>query len=93
MRIDAYSQISQVYRTTQRSKAQATGKTTAKDKVQISDAGRDYQIASQAVVQASDIREDRVATIKASMDAGTYQVSNRNFAEKLMEEYDRYNIF
>lgn len=94
MRIDAYSQISQLYQTTRKAKVQTTGKAAAtKDELHISHAGRDYQIAKQAVAQASDIREDKVALIKASMEAGTYQVSNRSFAEKLVEEYDKYHIF
>ena len=94
MRIDAYSQISQLYQTTRKTKVQTTGKVTAtKDEVHISHVGRDYQIAKQAVAQASDIREDKVAAIKAGMEAGTYQVSNKSFAEKLMEEYDKYTTF
>lgn len=94
MRIDAYSQISQLYQTTRKTKVQTAGKVTAtKDEVHISHVGRDYQIAKQAVAQASDIREDKVAAIKAGMEAGTYQVSNRSFAEKLIEEYDKYTTF
>lgn len=93
MRIDAYNQIGQLYQTTRKTKAQASGKVTAKDEVHISNTGRDYQIARQAVAQASDIREDKVATIKAGIEAGTYQVSNRSFAEKLIEEYEKNSIF
>ena len=90
MRIDAYSQISQIYQTTKKTKVQSAGKVAAtKDEVHISNMGRDYQIAKQAVAQASDIRKERVAAIKAGMEAGTYQLSNRSFAEKLMEEYDK----
>lgn len=94
MRIDAYSQIGQLYQTTRKAKVQATGKAmSTKDELHISHMGRDYQIAKQAVAQASDIREDRVATIKASVEAGTYQVSNKSFAEKLVEEYEKYTMF
>lgn len=93
MRIDACNQIGQLYQTTRKTKTQTVGKAAAKDELHISTAGRDYQIARQAVAQASDIREDRVAEIKAGMEAGTYQVSNKSFAEKLIEEYDKYRIF
>ncbi len=93
MRIDAYNQIGHLYQTTHKTKVQTTGKVVAKDELHISGAGRDYQIAKQAVTRASDIREDKVAAIKASMEAGTYQVSNSSFAEKLIEEYEKYNIF
>lgn len=93
MRIDAYNQIGQLYQTTRKTKAQATGRVLSKDEVQISHVGRDYQVARQAVAQASDIREDKVATIKAGMEAGTYQVSNRSFAEHLIEKYEKNSIF
>lgn len=89
MRIDAYNQISQIYQTSHKRKAQSTGKVSEKDEVHISNVGRDYQIARQAVAQASDIREDKVAKIKASMEAGTYQVSGQAFAEKLIAHYEK----
>lgn len=88
MRIDAYNQISQIYQTSHKMKAQASGKVSEKDEVHISNLGRDYQIARQAVAQSSDIREDKVARIKASMEAGTYQVSGQSFAEKLLAKYE-----
>ena len=50
MRIDAYNQIATLYNTTKPSKAKSTAEiTSARDQVQISRAGRDYQIAKQAV--------------------------------------------
>ena len=60
MRVDTLSQIAQVY---QPPKATKTNKTSGlqsmgRDQVQISSAGRDFQIAKQAVEEASDIRED-----------------------------------
>ena len=59
MRIDAYNQIAAMYKTTKPSKVKNTAETaSARDQVQISRAGRDYQIAKQAVAAASDIRED-----------------------------------
>jgi len=60
MRIDAYNQIAQVYKTTSAAKLQKTENARhGRDEVQISSFGRDYQIAKQAVTEAADIREDK----------------------------------
>lgn len=89
MRIDAYNQIAQIYgvqKTVKTRKTQAVG--GASDQVSISQAGRDYQVAKNAVSEASDIREDKVAQLKSMVDSGTYQVSAGDFASKLLEKYN-----
>lgn len=89
MRIDAYNQIAQVYGTqnnVRTTKAKAAAE--QRDQISISQAGRDYQVAKNAVSEASDIREDRISQIKAMIDAGTYSVDVGNFAGKLMQKYD-----
>lgn len=89
MRIEAYNQVAQVYQTTGSTKNKSVNAVSAgRDEVQISSFGRDYQIAKQAVAEASDIREDRVAEIKASVNSGNYSVSVNDFAKKLLEKYN-----
>lgn len=93
MRIEAYNQISQVYNASKASKlkgAQVAGK---RDEVQISQAGRDYQVAKQAVAESSDIREDKVAQLKAEIESGNYKVETGDFAAKLIEKYNAYNVY
>lgn len=88
MRIDAYNQIAALYKTTKPSKAKSTAEiTAARDQVQISRAGKDYQIAKRAVASASDIREDKVAELKSSIESGNYNVDTGDFASKLLESY------
>ena len=88
MRIDAYNQIAALYKTTKPSKAAGTAEiSSARDQVQISRAGRDYQIAKQAVAAASDIREDKVAELKSSIKSGNYDVDTGDFAGKLLASY------
>ena len=88
MRIDAYNQIAALYKTTKPSKAKSTAEiTSARDQVQISRAGRDYQIAKQAVAAASDIREDRVAEHRSGIKSGNYDVDTGDFAGKLLASY------
>jgi negative regulator of flagellin synthesis FlgM len=53
------------------------------DSVEISDAARALTSASRAVAAAPDVREDRVAAIKASLADGTYSVDSRVLAQKM----------
>ena len=87
MRIEAYNQIAQIYNTSKPGKVARPSGESLKDQVTISRAGQDYQIAKQAVSEASDIREDKVADVKSKIDSGTYEVSVDDFAAKLLEKY------
>lgn len=88
MRIDAYNQISQVYKTNASGRTKKADRAAySRDEVQISSTGRDYQIAKQAVAEAADIREDKVAELKAKVDSGNYSVDTADFASKLLENY------
>ena len=87
MRIDAYNQISQIYQTNTRQSVTKKGAVYGSDKLEISQFGKDYQIAKQAVASAPDVRSDKVANIKAKIEVGTYEVSNNDLAAKLAEKY------
>jgi len=92
MRIDAYNQVSQLYKTQNASKAaKAYGSGniySSYDQMEISQTGRDYQVAKQAVAGASDIREDKIAQLKEQVANGSYKVSAEDFASKLLEKYN-----
>ncbi len=89
MRIDAYNQIAQIYKTNKTGKVNTVSNATgARDEVQISAFGRDYQIAKQAVQETSDIRTDKVADLKAKVASGSYHVDNGDFASKLLAKYN-----
>jgi negative regulator of flagellin synthesis FlgM len=90
MRIEAYTQVQQVYNTKKAAKAQRTDKKLGSDQLQISDFGRDIQAAKNAVAEADDVRTELTAPLKASIANGTYQVSGESFAEKLMQKYEEY---
>lgn len=88
MRVEAYNKVAQIYKTSKTAEASKTTKSqNSRDEVQISSFGRDYQIAKQAVAEASDIREDKVAELSARVKSGSYDVSTDAFAEKLLERY------
>ncbi|MBR4027865.1 MAG: flagellar biosynthesis anti-sigma factor FlgM [Lachnospiraceae bacterium] len=87
MGIDAYNQINKLYGTQtniKTSRMQNSSVSMGKDQLSISQTGRDYQIAKNAVSEASDIREDKVAKLKAMVDSGSYSVKPEDFANKLL---------
>lgn len=89
MRIDAYSQIQNLYNVSRpASKSNAPAATADfKDKLNISGAGKDLQVAKQAVAAAPDIREDKIAALKASYQDNSYNVSSSDFADKILEKF------
>ena len=88
MRIEAYTQVQQIYQSQKASKVQKTGNVAKSDKVQISSFGRDIQVAKAAVAGSPDVREELTAPIKAKIQNGTYEVSNTSFADKLLKKYE-----
>ena len=93
MRIDAYNQVAALYKASKPIKTQSTqGVAAGRDEVQISSFGRDYQIAKQAVAEASDIREERVSELKSNVESGNYRVDSGDFASKLLEKYNAAHI-
>lgn len=88
MRIEAYTQVQQLYNTNKSTKVQGKTHVSATDRIQISSIGKDIQIAKNAVAAAPDIREEVVAPIRSAVANGTYQVSASSFAEKLMQKYE-----
>ncbi len=88
MRIEAYNQVQQMYRSQRVNKNQKTTKTTLADQVQISSLGRDFQIARTAVKASPDVRTELTAPIKEQIQNGTYSVDTSRFADKLIQKYE-----
>ncbi len=87
MRIDAFNKVSQLYNSNSvKSTAKAKGSSFS-DKLEISQTGKDYQVAKQIVARTPDIREATVNDIKQRMEAGTYNVTIKDVADKLVDEY------
>lgn len=87
MRIEAYNQVTQVYNSCNAVKAEKADKKRLHDKVEISEFGKVYQTAKNAVNDAPDVREDKIKDIKSRIENGTYDVSPERFAEKILENY------
>lgn len=88
MRIEAYTQVQQLYNNKNTAKVKETSKPSFADQLQISSLGKDIQTVKQAVANTSDIRENLTAPIKAAIQNGTYEVSGDNFADRLLKKYD-----
>lgn len=88
MRIEAYTQVQQLYQTKKIKQTQKTENVSHADQVQISSLGKDFQTAKAAVAGSPDIREELTARIKAQVKNGTYRVDNSTFAEKLLQKYE-----
>ena len=86
MRIDSMNQVSQVYRMNKAKKVNTAYQASVGDRVEISQLGRDLQIAKKAVSAAPDVREDKVAAMKEAL-AGGYSVSDNDIADKLLESF------
>jgi negative regulator of flagellin synthesis FlgM len=87
MRIDAFNKISELYKA---SSVKSTAKTKGKsfsDTLEISQTGKDYQVAKQIVARTPDIRETNVNEIKQRMEAGTYNVTIEEVADKIVDKY------
>lgn len=90
MRIGTYNMISQVYgskNTKKLNNVNGTGYADFRDEVSFSAMGRDMQIAKNALGNAPDVRESLVNDIKSRIKDGTYNVSNEDFADKLLQAY------
>ncbi|MCR5249156.1 MAG: flagellar biosynthesis anti-sigma factor FlgM [Lachnospiraceae bacterium] len=89
MRIDAYSQIQSLYNVSKPATNKSGGANVPdfKDRLNISGAGKELQVAKQAVASAPDVREDRIAELKANYRNGTYDVSANDFADKILEKF------
>ena len=87
MRIDAMSEISQLYQANGTRKRTEKSTSYTKDSVEISGFGRELQIAKQAVAQTEDVREDKVQELKAQLANGTYNVPMSALADKLLNGF------
>lgn len=92
MRVDSISQIASLYNTTKTAaKQNVNGTSYGRDCLSISQTGQDYQIAKQAVAEASDIREDKVSQLKQQISSNSYSVDTGDFADKLLAHYNAMN--
>ena len=84
MKINPYIPVQQVYSAKKTNAARKAGSVGRMDGVEISNIGKEIQVAKQAVANAPDVRAELVEPIKAAVKNGTYAVSAEKFADKLI---------
>jgi len=82
------NQVSQIYSANRTKKTANSNAMSFADTLELSQAGKDLQVAKAAVAAAPEVREDRIAQIKAAMENGTWSVSNEDLADKLLDSFD-----
>lgn len=87
MRIDALSKINQLYQINDTRKVSKAYDGNKKDSVEISQVGKDFHIAKQAVSAAPDIRQDKVEEIKQKLASGNYEISLEDLADKMINDF------
>jgi negative regulator of flagellin synthesis FlgM len=82
--------VNQVYSssTTKKSTtAGSTGYASFMDQISLSTAGKDMQVAKNALAKTPDVREDKVNDIKSQLESGSYNVDPEAFASKLLSAF------
>jgi len=88
MRINGIGNVNDLYKPGKTTKTYDTKTVSGgKDSFAISDFAKEMQVAKQSVQSAPDIRQAKVNDIKAQMEAGKYNVSAAQVAEKLVNKY------
>lgn len=88
MRIEAYTQVQQVYSSKKVNQTQKASGTMHTDQLQISSFGKEIQAAKAALAGIPDVREELTASVRAQVQSGQYSVDNAAFAEKLIKKYE-----
>lgn len=86
MRINKTDNVFQIYNKNQglnKVKVDKVSKDT--DHLKISDEAMDFQYALQKLKDVDDIRIEKLETIKAQIQAGTYEIDSNKIAEKMLE--------
>ena len=87
MRINGIQNVNQVYNTKKANKGYgSTNVAGGKDSAQFSAIAKELSIAKQAVDQTPDVRQARIDEIKQQMEAGTYNISAAQVADKIISQ-------
>jgi len=87
MRIDAFNKVSELYKTSSVKSTTKAKDSSFSDSLEISQTGKDYQVAKQIVARTPDIRETKVNDIKQRMEAGAYNINIEDVADKLVDNF------
>lgn len=87
MRIDGVGGIGNVYKSKKANAAYGTETvSSSRDEVSFSTFAKDLAVAKKALDKTSDVRMDKVQDIKAQIEAGQYNISASQIADKLLKQ-------
>ncbi|GKX28485.1 hypothetical protein SH1V18_09650 [Vallitalea longa] len=88
MRINGIKNINNAYKVNATDRISKVSKIKKeKDSLAISDVAKELQIAKKAVKNTPDIRYDKVNDIKKRMQSGSYDVTAKEVADKIIDRY------
>lgn len=88
MRINGIKNINNAYKANAADRISKVSKVKKeKDSLAISDVAKELQIAKKAVKNTPDIRYDKVNDIKRRMKSGSYDVTAKEVADKIIDRY------
>lgn len=73
------------------SRSKAKTQAVTGDRVELSVNSSEIEHLKQTMLGISDVRAERVASLKKSIDGGTYSVDGRQVAEKMLEYWKSLN--
>ena len=88
MRIDPVKNVYDAYNSKHVIPNKKVTNVAGRDKVELSSEAKDFASIYRKALESPDIREEKIADIKARIDAGTYSVKGEDIAEKMMKQFD-----
>ena len=88
MRIDAINRIYSTYSAQATTGSKGVEKVKGKDEVDLSNVAKDFASIKRMLSDVPEVREDKVQDIKQKMEDGTYDVSSKDVASKILSQFN-----
>ncbi|SDJ91029.1 flagellar biosynthesis anti-sigma factor FlgM [Natronincola ferrireducens] len=79
------NKIMEVYNKTSKSVEKTNQVQQTKDKLEISQSAKEFQIAMQAFKNLPEVREEKLKEIKEKIETNSYNISGKEIANKILE--------
>lgn len=86
MRIDSVNRIYNAYTAQMAAGAKGAEKVKGKDEVDLSTQAKDFTSVKRILSDIPEVREDKVQDIKKRIENGTYNVSSKDVASKILAQ-------
>lgn len=86
MRINSINRIYNTYNNQGVSATKTVEKVNSKDEVDLSSQAKDFASVKKMLTNIPDVRNEKVQQIKRAMEEGTYDVSSKEVAQKILSQ-------